>query len=329
VEVLITGGAGWIGSTIAWACRDAGIEPTILDNLRTGRRELAAAFPLYIGDIADRALLEQILNEHPAIEAIVHCAASTIVPESTEHPLDYWANNVAGTVNLLRNATHLGLRRVLFSSTAAIYAPAADGSVNEDSELAPTSPYARTKAAVEQVLVDAAAAGELKALSLRYFNPVGADPQLRTGQSVAEPSHVLGRILSAHRSGTRFTITGTDWPTRDGTGLRDYVHVWDLALAHVAALQRFDSVVAPHGHQVMNLGSGTGTTVRELVTAVTEVAGPFDVADGPARAGDVAGAWARCDRAKTLLGWTPTLDLRQGVRDALRWDARRAEILGA
>jgi UDP-glucose 4-epimerase len=328
VEVLITGGAGWIGSTIAWACRDAGIEPTILDNLRTGRRELAAAFPLYIGDIADRAMLEQILHEHPAIEAIVHCAASTIVPESTEHPLDYWANNVAGTVNLLRNATQLGLRRVLFSSTAAIYAPAPDGSVNEDSELAPSSPYARNKAAVEQVLVDAAAAGELKALSLRYFNPVGADPQLRTGQSIAEPSHVLGRILSAHRSGTRFTITGTDWPTRDGTGLRDYVHVWDLALAHVAALQRFDEVVAPHGHQVMNLGSGTGTTVRELVTAVTEVAGPFDVVDGPARPGDVAGAWARCDRATALLGWTPTLNLRQGVSDALRWDARRAEILG-
>jgi UDP-glucose 4-epimerase len=329
VEILITGGAGWIGSTVAWACRDAGIEPVILDNLRTGRRELAAAFPLYVGDIADRELLERVMHEHPGIAVIVHCAASTSVPESTEQPLEYWANNVAGTVNLLRNAVDLGVTRVVFSSTAAIYAPSDDGSVSESSQLAPSSPYARTKAAVEQVLVDAAAAGTLKALSLRYFNPVGADPQLRTGQSVAEPSHVLGRILSAHRSGGRFTITGTDWPTRDGTGLRDYVHVWDLALAHVAALQRFDTVVAPDGHRVLNLGSGKGTTVRELVTAVEAAAGPFDVVDGPRRAGDVAGAWARCDRAKDLLAWTPTLDLEQGVADALRWDVRRREILGS
>jgi UDP-glucose 4-epimerase len=244
-------------------------------------------------------------------------------------PLDYWHNNVAGTIALLRNATDLGLRRVLFSSTAAIYAPAADGSVDEQSELAPSSPYAHTKAAIEQVLADAVAAGDLQALSLRYFNPVGADPQLRTGQSVAEPSHVLGRILSAQRTGTAFTITGTDWPTRDGTGLRDYVHVWDLALAHVKALQRFDEVVQPHGHRVLNLGSGTGTTVRELVDAVHDVAGAFEVAEGPRRPGDVAGAWARCDRANKLLDWTPSLDLRQGVSDALRWDVRRREILGA
>ena len=327
MKILITGGAGFIGSTIASACLDEGHVPVILDDLSTGVASFAAGRAFYRGDIADAALLARIFAEHPDIAATVHCAAHIVVPDSVAQPLRYYRNNVAKTVDLLAALIGAGCRRVLFSSSASIYGRTPDHGVAEDAPIAPDSPYARTKAMMEQVLADTAATGDLAALSLRYFNPIGADPQLRTGLQLLSPTHALGRLLDAQRTGTPFTITGTDWPTRDGTGLRDYIHVWDLARAHVRALERFDRVV-PGGYRALNVGTGTGTTVRELVDAFERATGTRpEVVEGPRRPGDVAGAYARVERAHEALGWRAELGVADGIRDALAWLGVRDSVL--
>jgi UDP-glucose 4-epimerase len=327
VKVLITGGAGFIGSTIASACLDEGHEPIILDDLSTGVASFVRDRPFYRGDIADAALLGRIFDDHPDLAATVHCAAHIVVPESVAEPLHYYRNNVANTVDLLGNLVAHGCRRVLFSSSAAIYGRTADFGVDEDAPVVPNSPYARTKAMMEQVLADTAATGRLRALALRYFNPIGADPRLRTGLQTLAPTHALGRLLEAQRTGTPFTITGTGWPTRDGTGIRDYIHVWDLARAHVRALERFDEVV-PAGYRVLNVGTGTGTTVRELLAAFEAATGYQPaVQEGPPRPGDVAGAFARVERAHQALQWRAELSITDGIRDAIRWLQVREAVL--
>jgi UDP-glucose 4-epimerase len=322
MKVLITGGAGFIGSTVASACLDNRIEPVILDSLVTGRVEFAEGRHFYHGDIADGALLDRIFAEHPEIEATVHCAALIVVPESVTEPLRYWQSNVAKTIALVEHLLRNDRPRLLFSSTAAMYGVGEGFAVDEESPLAPSSPYARTKVAVEAMLQDVAAGTPLRALSLRYFNPIGADPQLRTGLQVKTPSHLLGKLIEAAGSGQEFAVTGTDWPTRDGTGIRDYIHVWDLAEAHVAGLRRFDEVVHKDGlgYQVLNLGTGSGTTVREMVDAFEKVTGePLPVRESAARPGDVAGAYTRSDRAQRMLQWRPRFSLADGIRDSLRW----------
>jgi UDP-glucose 4-epimerase len=323
VKVLVTGGAGYIGSTVVSACLDEGIQPVVLDSLVTGRVEFTEGRPFYHGDIADGRLLDRVFAEHPDIDATVHCAALIVVPESVTDPLRYWQANVAKTIALVEHLLRNGCHRLLFSSTAAMYgAPGGAGAVDEDSALDPSSPYARTKAAVEAMLRDVAAATELRALSLRYFNPVGADPQLRTGLQLKRPSHLLGKLIEAAGSGEEFLVTGTDWPTRDGTGIRDYIHVWDLAQAHLASLHRFDEIVGKDGpgYQVLNLGTGKGTTVREMVDAFGQVTGePLRHRDAPPRSGDVVGAFTRSDRAERMLGWRAQLSLAEGIRDSLRW----------
>lgn len=322
MKVLVTGGAGFIGSTVVSACLDEGIEPVVLDSLVTGRAEYVEGRRFYHGDIADGGLLDRIFADHPDIELTVHCAALIVVPESVAEPLRYWHANVAKTIALVEHLLRNGRPRLLFSSTAAMYGPGEDFAVDEDSAIEPSSPYARTKAAVEAMLRDVAAATDLRALSLRYFNPIGADPQLRTGLQVKRPTHLLGKLIEAAESGAEFSITGTDWPTRDGTGIRDFIHVWDLAAAHIAGLRRFDEVVPKDGpgYQVLNLGTGTGTTVREMVDAFEQVTGERLVQreTGP-RLGDVAGAYTRSDRAQRLLGWRPRHSLADGIRDSLRW----------
>jgi UDP-glucose 4-epimerase len=251
------------------------------------------------------------------------------VPESVSEPLRYYENNVGKTIDLIDHLHQLGCRRFLFSSSASIYAPRRDFTVDENSAIEPGSPYAATKALVEQVLRDVSAAGVINSLSLRYFNPIGADPQLRTGLQVERPTHALGRLIEAYDSGTPFTVTGTDWPTRDGSGIRDFIHVWDLAQAHVNAIERFDDVV-PAGYDVINIGTGTGTTVRELVAAFEAAVGhAIEVVDGPSRPGDVVGSYTRNDKARALLGWDAQLSIEQGVRDALNWSAVRAERLNS
>ena len=326
MKVLIAGGAGYIGSTIASACSDAGIRPVILDSLVTGRREFAAGRDFYEGDIADGSLVDRVFAEHPGISAVIHCAALIVVPDSVADPAGYYRANVAKSLDFVTHLLRNGCPRLIFSSSAAIYRASDDLTVDEDSPVDPQSPYARTKAVCEEMFADIAAAQPVRVLSLRYFNPVGADPKMRTGLALRRPTHALGQLIRARADGVPFLVTGTDWPTRDGSGIRDYVHVWDLAAAHLAALTRFDALPGPAA--VINLGTGTGTTVRELLAAFNQVAGrPVVAQDAPRRPGDTAGAYTRTDRAARLLDWRPQYDLTEGIRHALAWAAIRDGIL--
>ncbi|MFJ2186947.1 UDP-glucose 4-epimerase GalE [Kitasatospora sp. NPDC087861] len=335
-KVLITGGAGFIGSTVASALLDQGITPVILDDLSKGRAEFVEGRVFYQGDIADAALLDRIFAEHPDIDATLHCAARIVVPESVAKPLYYYRENVAKTVELLDALQRNGCTRVVFSSSASIYAPTPDARVDESCPVDANSPYARTKQMMEQVLQDwtrGEGAERQRVIALRYFNPIGADPRLRTGLQDLNPTHALGKLIEAHTNGTPFTITGVDWATRDGSGIRDYVHVQDLAEAHVAALVRFDEVIASGAgdrYRVINVGTGDGTTVRELVAAFEQaVGGTLDVRETGPRPGDVIGCYAVVDAARELLGWKPRRGIAEGVADALAWRAKWAARLGA
>jgi UDP-glucose 4-epimerase len=327
MRVLVTGGAGFIGSTVVSALLDAGHDAVILDDLSAGARAFTAGREFIEGDIADEAAVARAVGD--GVDATVHCAASIVVPESVAQPLRYYENNVGKTIDLIGHLNRLGCARLVFSSSAAIYAPGPDFTVDEDSAIAPGSPYAATKAMTEQILHDVSAAGLIAALSLRYFNPVGADPQRRTGLQLARPTHALGKLIDAYESGRPFTVTGTDWPTRDGSAIRDFIHVWDLARAHVDAIERFDDILpGPAGYEVINVGTGTGTTVRELVAAFEAAVGrSLEVVDGDARPGDVVGSYTRNEKVRALLGWTPELSLEQAVRDAVEWSAIREERL--
>ena len=326
MEILIAGGAGYIGSTIASACSDSGISPVVLDSLVTGRREFAAGRELYEGDIADGPLVDRIFAEHPDIHAVIHCAALIVVPDSVAHPVGYYRANVTKTLEFAAHLLRNGCGRLIFSSSAAIYRASVDLAVDENSPIDPQSPYARTKAVCEAMFADIAATQPIRVLSLRYFNPIGADPKMRTGLQLRRPTHALGKMIQAQDEGVPFLITGTDWPTRDGSGLRDYLHVWDLAAAHVAALTRFDALPGPA--TVINVGGGTGTTVRELLAAFNRVADrPVEAREAGRRPGDVAGAYTRIDRAERLLGWRPRHDLTEGIRHSLQWAALRDEVL--
>jgi UDP-glucose 4-epimerase len=326
VKVLIAGGAGYIGSTVASACLDAGITPVILDSLVTGRREFATGTPFYQGDICDGPLVDRVFADHPDIDAVIHCAALIVVPDSVADPVGYYRANVTGSLEFVAHLLRNGCERLIFSSSAAIYQASEDLTVDEDSPIDPQSPYARTKAVCEAMFADIAAAGPLRVLSLRYFNPIGADPKMRTGLALRRPTHALGKMIQARDEGVPFVITGTDWPTRDGSGIRDYVHVWDLATAHVAALTRFDALPGPV--TVINLGTGAGTTVRELLGMFNDVSDrPVQAREAGRRPGDTAGAYTRTDRAGRLLAWQPQYGIADGIRHSLQWAAVRDDIL--
>ena len=286
MKVLIAGGAGYIGSTIASACLDAGISPVILDSLVTGRREFAAGREFYEGDIADGPLVDRIFAAHPDIDAVIHCAALIVVSDSVADPVGYYQANVAKSLDFVTHLLRNGCGRLIFSSSAAIYRAGEDLSVDEDSPVDPQSPYARTKAVCEAMFADIASAKPIQVLSLRYFNPIGADPKMRTGLQLPRPTHALGKMIQAQEQGVPFVITGTDYPTPDGSGVRDYIHVWDLASAHVAALGKFDALPGPTA--IINLGTGKGTTVRELLDVFNRVADhPIEAREAERRPGDV------------------------------------------
>ena len=322
MKVLITGGAGYIGSTIYSALEDNGHYPVILDSLINGDPEFVEGRDFYEGDIADAELLGQIINDHQDIEIVIHCAALIRVPESMEDPSRYYYNNVIKSIKFLEHLRLSSINKIIFSSTAAVYA-ANDGSmVTEKSTLSPQSPYSKTKLSVEMAIKDFCHAYNMNGISLRYFNPIGADPKMRSGPSNDNPSHVIGKLSEATRTSNRaFNVTGSDWPTRDGTGIRDYIHVWDVALAHVKAVQNFDQIVTKDNPYCdINIGSGEGTTVLELVSAFEEVTGnKIEILRQTPRPGDVAGAYTNTDKAKSLLDWEPRFSLEQGIADFLKW----------
>ena len=293
----------------------------ILDSLLTGPQVFVRDRIFYEGDIGDRDLVRRIVEEHPDLDATIHMAARIVVPESVEKPYEYYRDNVAKSLELFDQLVALGKPRVLFSSSASLYAIKDDFEVREDDPLDPSSPYARTKRMIEEVLEDMAVATDLRAIILRYFNPIGSDPDLESGIYAKEPSHVLGQLVMAARGQKPgFTITGTEHPTRDGTGIRDYIHVWDLARAHVRAVERFDEVLAAVGAPsvVINVGRGDGVTVRELVAAFERVFG--------SRGADRRGAAAPGRRRRRVRQRRP---LRRASRLARRADHRRRDRLGA
>jgi UDP-glucose 4-epimerase len=332
MKILVTGGAGYVGSITAAALEEYGHTPIILDSLLSGPHIFTQHRVFYEGDIADRHLIRKIVTEHPDIECTIHMAARVVVPESVAFPYEYYRDNVAKSLELFDELVRLQKPRVVFSSSASVYAPAKDFEVFEDSPLNPLSPYARTKQVMEMILADLAASTHLRAIILRYFNPIGSDPYLRSGVHVRAPSHVLGQIVMAARGQREaFMVTGIDYPTRDCTGLRDYIYVWDLAVAHVHAVERFDEVLEQTGERstIINLGTGKGVTVRELISTVERVLGrQVPVREAPRRVGDAVGGFANVDKARTLLKWSTQHSLEDGVRSALDWAAKRSEILG-
>ena len=340
MKALITGGAGYIGSSIASYLSDNGHVPVILDSLKKGREEFTRDRIFYRGDIGDTNLLKRIVTENPGIICTIHCAALIVVPESVADPYIYYRENVAKPLEMIKTLVDLEIKDFIFSSSASIYQPEGEFQVDESSKTGAKSPYAYTKIAFERVLEDFCHAYGMRGIALRYFNPIGADPHFRTGPYDPNPSHLLGNLVevAAGRKQT-MQINGVDWPTRDGTAIRDYVHVWDLARAHTLALEKFDNVlglksdgdkaVREGAYSAINLGSESGVTVKEFVNAFEKVTGSMlPKIETPPRPGDVAGAYASSQKAKELLGWRAELSIEDGIRDALTWDEKRKEILG-
>ena len=324
MKVLVTGGAGYIGSTVCSALEDAGHMPIVIDSLVTGKKEFVKNRTFYHSDIADKNTLKQIFIDHPDINHVIHCAALIIVPESVEKPYEYYKENVSKSNELFKQLIELGCKNIVFSSSASIYDVAPNFMVTEKSPLKASSPYAKTKLMMEMILEDYCNAYQgMKAISLRYFNPIGADPKMRTGSHAKNASHVVAKLVeTAKGKNPEFCITGVHWPTRDGSGIRDYIHVWDLAQAHVKAIENFDNVFSNQTstYAVINIGTGRGVTVKELVTAFEKVYGKsLPKKETDARPGDVAGAFANADSALKLLKWEANLNIETAISDALKW----------
>lgn len=320
--VLVTGGAGYIGSHATHALADAGWRIVVLDNLSTGRRDaVAPEADLIEGDLEDAALLRTILTSR-AVDAVMHFAASVVVPESVTDPLKYYRNNTRNTLGLIEACVACGVRRVIFSSTAAVYGAPDAPMVSENTPTAPINPYGRSKLLSEQMLGDVAATGALSYVALRYFNVAGADPQGRTGQSTPGATHLI-KVACETVLGRRpqLSVFGTDYDTPDGTCVRDYIHVADLIGAHMAALER----LMDGGESLtLNCGYGRGYSVREVLAAVAAAADrPVPTVDAARRPGDPPMLIADSARLARTLGWTPRhADLDAIVRSALEWERR-------
>ncbi len=322
MSVLVTGGAGYIGSHMVLALRDAGERVVVLDDLSTGHRDAVPPdVPLVVGDVSDAALVADIVAQH-GVSALAHFAARIVVPDSVADPLGYYEANTVKTRALLAAVQAAGVGQVIFSSTAAVYGEPDESPVSEETPTVPINPYGRSKLMSEWMLADAAHALPLRYVALRYFNVAGADPQGRSGQSTANATHLI-KVSCEAALGKRpgLSIFGTDYPTPDGTCLRDYIHVTDLADAHLRALAHLrgggDSLV-------LNCGYGHGFSVREVIAMVKRVSGSdFPVTEAPRRAGDPAALVARADKLPALLGWRPQYaDLETIVRHALDWERR-------
>jgi len=319
--VLVTGGAGYIGSHVVLQLRARNESVVVVDDLSTGFRQAVGDTPLVVGDVGDRALLARVLTEHQ-VGTVMHFAAKTIVPESVREPLRYYGNNTAATRNLLEACMQSGVRRFVFSSTAAVYGLPAGGVAREDMPLAPINPYGTSKLMSEWILRDLAAVSDFRYVALRYFNVAGSDTQCRIGQATAKAT-LLVKVACEAVVGKRphVSIYGTDYDTPDGTGIRDYIHVEDLARAHLCAL---DYLRSGGASQVLNCGYGHGYSVREVIASVNRVAGrSIPVIEEARREGDPDRLVAAAARVRAVLGWEPQLDdLDAIVRSSLRWEEK-------
>jgi UDP-glucose 4-epimerase len=313
MRLLVTGGAGYIGSIVAQRLLARGDDVTVLDSLYRGHREAVPEGASFIeADLLDPAALPDALA---GMDGVVHFAALSLVPESVEHPERYWRGNVVGTLNLVDAMRAAGVSRLVFSSTAATYGEPPVELITEETPNAPVNAYGNSKLAIDRMLADEARAHGLAAVSLRYFNVAGASGAL--GEDHTPETHLIPLVLQA-AAGQRESVAifGTDYPTRDGTAVRDYVHVDDLAEAHILALEK----ATPGHHEIVNLGSETGYSVREVIDAARRVTGRDIVAVEQARrAGDPPRLVASSAHARSWLGWSPSRSLEDMVRDAWEW----------
>lgn len=320
----MTGGAGYIGSHVVLQLRQRGERVVVLDDLSKGFRQAVGDTPLIVGNVGNRPLVGQIIDEYN-VDTVMHFAAFTIVPESVRDPLKYYGNNTCSTRNLLAVCGTHGIRHFVFSSTAAVYGMPATGVCGEDTPTAPINPYGTSKLMSEWMLRDLALASELRYVALRYFNVAGSDPQGRIGQSTREAT-LLVKVACEALVGKRehVSIFGTDYPTRDGTGIRDYIHVWDLATAHVRAL---DYLRDRGPSTTLNVGYGHGFSVREVLGCAEKIGGRrLAIREEPRRDGDPPMLIAQADQIRARLNWQPELDdLERIVATSLQWEKRQLE----
>src|SRR5262245_39674046 len=318
VSVLVTGGAGYIGAHTCKALRAAGYTPIAFDNFSTGHKDFVRWGPLVHGDIRDTGTLVQALCSHD-VAAVLHFAASAVVGDSVEKPMNYYENNVEGSLSLLRAMSDTGCRRLVFSSSCAVYGEPDSSPIPETTSLQPVNPYGSSKAMVERILSDCSKADSLQYIALRYFNAAGADPESELGELRELETHLIPRAMMAIQGYiTDFAVFGLDYPTPDGTAVRDYTHVTDLADAHVIALQR---LLAGVGGGTFNLGTGRGYSVRQILDAISAETGrQLIVSDAPRREGDPAILIADTGLSRTKLCWEPRgSDLSTIVRTAWAW----------
>ncbi len=320
MAVLVTGGAGYIGSQMVHELVDAGEQVVVLDTLSTGQRwAVAEGVPLVVGETGDQPLVARLIRDH-GVEAIVHFAASIVVPDSVSDPLGYYRNNTVNSRALIECAVAGGVRHFIFSSTAAVYGNPATVPVPEDAPTLPISPYGWSKLMTEIMLRDASRAHDLTHVTLRYFNVAGADPQGRAGQSTKGATHLI-KVAAETALGLRpkLDVFGTDYPTPDGTCIRDYIHVSDLVRAHSDSLRHLRS---GGPSLTLNCGYGHGFSVLEVIETVKRVSGiDFKVEQAPRRAGDPAQIVAASERVRATLGWQPRFDdLPTIVAHALAWE---------
>ena len=320
-SILVTGGAGYIGSHTVRQLGEAGEKVVTLDNLSKGFRDSVLYGDFVEGDTADRTLVTRLLNDYQ-IDTVVHFAAHTIVPESVAEPLKYYRNNTCATRNLLECCLEAGVRHFVFSSTAAVYGIPDDEQCWEDTPTRPINPYGMSKLMTEHMLRDLGAASDLRYVILRYFNVAGSDPEGRIGQSTPGAT-LLMKVAAEHAVGKRdaLYVFGTDYPTPDGTGVRDYIHVEDLADAHLKALEYLR---AGGASEILNCGYGHGYSVREVLDTVQRVHGePLNIVEQARRAGDPPALIAGAQRVREVLGWTPKYDdLEEIARSSLNWEKK-------
>jgi UDP-glucose 4-epimerase len=319
--ILVTGGAGYIGSHVVLQLRTRGERVVVLDDLSTGFRQAVLDTPLVVGKVGDRELVMQVMKEHE-VGTVMHFAAHTIVPESVADPLKYYGNNTCSTRTLLQCCLESGVEQVVFSSTAAVYGIPADAFAAETTPTAPINAYGTSKLMSEWMLRDVAAVTPLRYVALRYFNVAGSDPEGRIGQATRKAT-LLVKVACEAAVGKRqhVSIFGTDYATADGTGIRDYLHVSDLAAAHLDAL----GYLRGGGRSTtLNVGYGHGYSVREVLSSVERVIGrPLNIREEPRRAGDPPTLVARADRVRSELGWKPNFDnLDLIVRTSYQWEQR-------
>ena len=320
MRILVTGGAGYIGSHMVKLLAARGDEVTVLDDLSTGHADAVRGARFVQGELSGSSTLESLQTHR--IEAVIHFAAASLVGESVADPLKYYTRNVGGTLALVKAMREAGVAKIVFSSTAAVYGEPQRSPIDESHPTLPVNPYGSSKLAIERMLAECCAAYGLRAASLRYFNAAGADPQGELGERHDPETHLIPLVLRAAAQGKPVSVFGDDWPTRDGTCVRDYVHVSDLCDAHVRALEWLS---AEGRYDCFNLGNGDGATVLEVIEAARRVTGrKITIHHAPRRQGDPATLVADAAKARRVLGWRPQrAAIETIVADAWRWEQRK------